>query len=154
MARAQGYNGSGVLYDGFYVKHDSVDAPFAEDGRTRQEFADECDINNILQRYEKTGVISHFNDGQPRYLDLSDMPPDLQSSLLYVELAQESFMRLPAHVRKEFDNDPVRFAEYAADPANVDRMREWGLARPAPQEAEAEPKGAPAGGEPAATLSS
>jgi hypothetical protein len=50
-------------------------------------------------------------------------------------VAQSQFMLLPAKVRREFENDPVQFVEFASDPANLDQMRLWGLAPPAAQEA-------------------
>lgn len=97
---------------------------------TRQEFAEECDINNIMVRYEQTGVISHFNDGVPRYIDLTDFPDTLQGTLEMLQEAEGAFMTLPARVRAEFENDPVRFVEFAGDPNNLSQMREWGLAPP------------------------
>lgn len=137
MTRISGLNDSGVVMRGNYVEvpHEvyletDIDCQLADDGMTRQEFADECDINVLMQRYEKSGVISHINRAPPEYLDLSDLP-DLQEALAAVDAAQTAFMTLPASVRREFDNDPVQFAEFASNPKNLERMREWGLAPPA-----------------------
>lgn len=113
-----------------YVQHDPVDVDCSvEPSRTRQEFADECDINNILRGYEKTGVISHIDPREPVYLDTTDVV-DLQSAIEIVRVAEAAFMSLPAAVRREFDNDAVKWADFASDPANVEKMREWGLAEP------------------------
>lgn len=98
---------------------------------TRQEFAAECDINTLMARYETTGVINHFNRGEPQYLDITDIP-DLQNSLHILAEATTAFYQLPALVRKEFDNDPTKFVEFASNPDNLDKMREYGLAPPAP----------------------
>lgn len=141
--REQGCNSEGEVISAVYVKHDHVTAMHADDGVTRQEFADECDINILLAQYEKTGTINHYNSRSPEYLDVSDVP-DLATSLDYLRAAEAAFMSLPAIVRKEFDNDAVKFVEYASDPANIDRMREWKLAPPKPAEQPA-PSG---GGEP------
>jgi len=132
MTRLQGFNDTGVEMRGSFVQTE-VDYSFdcSDDGMTRQEFADECDINVLMSRYEKSGVLNHYNGAEPAYLDLADVP-DLQEAFNIFERANTAFMTLPAAVRREFDNDPVRFADFAADPANVDRMREWGLAAPAP----------------------
>lgn len=117
-----------------YVQHERVKLYFDEDdGRTRQEFAEDCDINNIMARYEKTGVISHNSPREPMYLDFTEIPDDLQSTLQMLEDAREAFMTLPASVRRDFDNDPTAFIEYASDPNNIDQMREWGLAKPLEQ---------------------
>jgi hypothetical protein len=101
---------------------------------TRQEFAAECDINTIMERYETTGTINHVARTEPLYLDYTAVPRDLASAMDFMRGASQEFMRLPAHVRREFDNDPKLFVDYAADPKNVDRMREWDLAKK-PQEA-------------------
>lgn len=117
-----------------YVLHSPVDVFFDEPSRTRQEFADECDINVLMARYEKTGVISHVAQREPMYLDLSGGVPDLQTALHTVMVAEQAFMTLPASVRKEFDNDPLKFVAFAEDANNLDKMREFGLAPPLPPE--------------------
>lgn len=111
-----------------------------EEGRTRQEFAEDCDINVIMSRYEKTGVINHFSPRSLDYVDFSEIPDNLQDALQMLEDAKASFMTLPASVRTTFDNDPLRFVAFASDPKNLDKMREWGLA-PVP---EPDPAPAPA----------
>ncbi|QCQ84998.1 internal scaffolding protein [Blackfly microvirus SF02] len=126
----QGLNSNGEFVRDFFVEHDPVDAPYADDGMTRQEFAAECDINTLMSQYERTGVMDHFNRREPVYLDLLDMPDDLLATMSMVQAAESSFMALPARVRKEFDNDPFKFVAYAEDPANLSRLREWGLAPP------------------------
>ncbi|QCQ84702.1 internal scaffolding protein [Blackfly microvirus SF02] len=125
----QGVNSHGEPIRDVYVEHDPYETAVADDGMTRQEFADECDINVLMAQYERTGVLSHINMGTPQYLDVSDVP-DLREALAAVDAAQVAFMTLPASVRREFDNDPVKFVEFAQDPANLPRMREWGLAAP------------------------
>ncbi|QCQ84684.1 internal scaffolding protein [Blackfly microvirus SF02] len=138
MAYAHGINADGELLSSAYVHKDRDNPDFNLDcsdlpSLTRQEFADDCDINNLMAQYEKTGVINHFNNGEPRYYDFEEMP-DLQNSLHILKDATTAFMSLPAHVRKEFDNDPTQFIEFASDPKNLDKMREYGLAAPAPVE--------------------
>ncbi|QCQ84572.1 internal scaffolding protein [Blackfly microvirus SF02] len=100
-----------------------------EPSKTRQEFAEECDINTIMARYEAGGAISHVNRASPQYLDTT-LYGDLQSRMDAFREATVAFNALPAAVRKEFDNDPQAFVDFAGDPANLPRMREWGLAEP------------------------
>lgn len=98
---------------------------------TRQEFADECDINVLMAQFEKTGIIpSNMNKGEPRYLDVTDVP-DLPEALNLLNEATAAFMSLPAIVRRDFDNDPVKFINFAENPENIEKMREWKLAPPA-----------------------
>lgn len=135
--RSHGYNANGEPYSSVYVQKDDSNPRFALDcsnlpSLTRQEFAEDCDINTLMARYEKTGVINHFNNAQPRYIDLTDKPADLQDALNILAEAKDAFMRLPALTRREFDNDPAKFVDFASDPKNLDKMREWGLAEPLP----------------------
>lgn len=125
----QGLNSNGEPIRSAYVEHDKVSMVQLDDGMARQEFAEECDINVLMARYERTGVLNHYSTREPQYLDVTEVP-DLQSALQYMQDAQAAFMRLPAVVRKEFDNDAVRFVEYASDPSNLSTLREWGLAAP------------------------
>lgn len=95
---------------------------------TRQEFADECDINNIMRSYERTGVINWFSQRPPAFVDFTSVPTSLMEFMSQMHDAENAFMQLPADVRKMMDNDPVKFVDYAADPKNIDQMRAWGLA--------------------------
>lgn len=97
---------------------------------TQQHFRDECDINNIVKRYNATGLIRQI-PGDPIYADFTQLPKDYHDALGRVIEAQEAFMRLSSNVRAQFDNDPAAFVEFAVDPANLDQMREWRLAPPA-----------------------
>ena len=121
---------------GAFVPHADVSISVFSKSRTRQEFADECDINKIMERYDSAAIPSHIQPREPLYLDLTDVP-DFQTALDRLRDADRSFMSLPAKVRKEFDNDPATFMEFAVNPANLDQLREWGLAKPL--EAPAEP---------------
>lgn len=126
----QGVNSDGEILRDFYVQHSPVDLYCPpEEGMTRQEFADECNINVLMAQYERTGVISHVNQRQPMFVDVSDVP-DLARAIAIVEEGEKSFMTLPASVRREFDNDPVKFLEFCQDPASLSKLREWGLAPP------------------------
>lgn len=138
----QGVNTDGEVLRDFYVEHDPVDLECPDDGMTRQEFRDECDINVLMATYEKNGMMPPLNRGTPQYLDVSNVP-DLAAAIAVIDQAEAAFMSLPAKVRKEFDNDAIRFVEFAQDPENIDQLREWGLA-PSKQApiAPAEPAGA------------
>ncbi|QCQ84594.1 internal scaffolding protein [Blackfly microvirus SF02] len=96
---------------------------------TRQEFKDECDINIFMDRYQK-GVIGMPAPREPLYVDLTSAPRDLMEAHDIMMAATRSFMSLPAVVRREFDNDAFKFVDFAANPENVAKMREWGLAEP------------------------
>lgn len=146
--RYHGTNSDGELLSSAYIDRSGCSDPsFGLDcsnlpSLTRQEFADECDINILMDKYEKTGIISHINPRSPQYLDLSDVP-DLQTAHQIIQDATREFMALPATTRASFDNDPMKFVQFAENPDNIEKMREWGLAAPAKEEPKAPPSDAP-----------
>ena len=88
----------------------------------------DADINNIMKRYERTGLLDHVNQYQGDYGDYTNVPVDYHDALNFVRNSQEMFMTLPAAVRARFDNDPGAFLKFVEDPANADAMVEMGLA--------------------------
>lgn len=49
---------------------DSVEGiTFNEPSMAQQHFKDECDVNNILRKYESTGLVTHVANGTPSYGD-------------------------------------------------------------------------------------
>lgn len=102
-----------------------------EPSRTKQSFKDECDINTIMKRFERTGLITHNNARAAYFDDVSEVP-DFAAAVATVRKADEMFMSLPAKLRAEFDNDPQQYVAFCADPANSDRMVELGL-KPKPE---------------------
>ncbi|WNK12548.1 MAG: internal scaffolding protein [Microvirus sp.] len=126
--------GEPEVYTDFYKTSGMrSDMTVFDESKTRQEFAEECDINTIMARYEAGGAVSHVNRVEPVFLDTT-LYPGLQASMDAYREASLSFAALPAKVRREFDNDPQKFVDFAVDPGNIERMREWGLAPPAPVE--------------------
>lgn len=122
---------------------------------TRQEFAEECDINSIMKRYDAYLSDPMRSVREPRYYDFTELPETLMDMMDVLRQGEEAFYSLPALVRKEFDNDPAAFVDFAADPTHVDQMREWGLAAPAkpadkPLEVRVVPDPAPSSGAPGA----
>lgn len=135
----------------FYRKHnrltfDNVDPTTGEilPTMTKQEFKDECDINNIVRQFSQTGMVSHISAkaAQGMYADLPD-GVDFQESLAIVEHGRLAFESLPSKIRERFDNDPALFLAFTSNEANLPELRELGLALPEPISAPT----APAGGE-------
>lgn len=99
---------------------------FPNPSKTHQSFKDECDINRIVARYQKTGLLPQVNS-QPQYGDFCTSD-DYQTSMNKVLHAQNSFMSLPAKVRARFENDPAKFLDFVYDPENAQELVSLGLA--------------------------
>lgn len=111
----------------------------------KASFQDECDINRIMRKFEKQGVVTHLRQVEGRYGDFCSAP-EYHEACNQVVAAREMFATVPAKIRKRFNNDPAEFLEFAQDPGNVDELREMGLARPESTRAKQEAPGGPEGG--------
>lgn len=98
---------------------------------TKQSFKSECDINNILSQYKRTGVISHISARSPQYMELPD-EIDYQSAMNTLNAADQAFADLPAVVRRFFDNDPAAFLAALTNPDMKDKLTELGVFNPKP----------------------
>lgn len=132
--RKQGHNQVGEVIASAYVEHKPRKEVNNAPSMTRQEFAAECDINVLMAHYEKNAVLPPQSQKVPQYFDASEVP-DFRDALDMARQAEEAFMRVPAQLRKELDNDVYRFVEFAQDPENLEVMRKYGLAEPAKAEA-------------------
>lgn len=97
---------------------------------TQQHFQDECCIHRILEQSMRTGAVQNVTRAIARYGDFTEVN-EYRENLHKISEANDAFAQLPATVRREFDNDPGKFFEFASNPANIDKLRELGLAKPA-----------------------
>lgn len=109
-----------------YGKHTPRPVVITGPGRAKQEFAAECDINNIVRRYVRDGFVAHVNKGVPQFVDVSEVG-DFRSAVDQVRAATDFFSRLPAKVRARFGNDVARYIDEAGR-LSRDELRELGLA--------------------------
>ncbi len=87
-----------------------------KDGRTKQSFRDETDINKILHRAQKAGTLSHLQKYEGTYSDFADF--DFLEAQLQMTKGREVFDALPSEIRNEFSNSQAAFFAYVNDPAN------------------------------------
>lgn len=97
--------------------------------RTKQADAEACDINNLMKKYEKTGVLEHMGNNPGRYEDLP-MGLDYQRALNLAITAKDSFDALPGTLRALFDNDAETFLNFMDDPENEQEIIDLGLRSP------------------------
>lgn len=104
--------------------------------RTKQSFKDQCDINIIMARYNKTGDLTHISQAIPQYGDFSNVP-DLHGAMNQVRDAQAEFLLFPAKIRDRFGNDPDQLIQFMSNPDNLKEAVELGLVQVQPGEKEA-----------------
>lgn len=93
-----------------YGKKKPVRIKFTGVTKTKQSFKDECDINKLVDKYTKTGAISHVNKHAGSYGYAS--AADFTESMQIVAKGQTMFQELPSKIRTKFDNDPAKFLEF------------------------------------------
>jgi phage internal scaffolding protein len=89
---------------------------------------DETDINLIMARAQRDGVITHARTHGAHYGDYSGW--DYQTALNTIRNGQEMFDALPSSIRDYFKNDPARFMDYVQDPDNREKLHLLGIANP------------------------
>lgn len=123
-----------------------LDCSVAGPSLTKQSFAGDTDINKIIAKFEKTGMIEHVNRRQPFYGDVSEYR-GYQESLEMVREAQELFNNMSANIRERFENDPVKMIEFLDNPANLQEAIDLGMVLPDPRRGQGSPENVPQGGQ-------
>lgn len=91
---------------------------------TQQDQKKEADINTLVEKYTKKGMPLPQKHGF--YADFSEIGT-LQEAAINLQNAEDAFMMLPAHVRREFDNDPVQMLQQLEDPQNRAKFEALGI---------------------------
>ena len=136
----------------FHREHQRVTKTFQRPSLAKQSFKKETEINNIMSRYEKDGIITHVNRFQGNYGQFIGFE-DYHSSMNSILAAKDAFADLPASIRKRFSNDAGVFLEFVQNPKNQEELVEMGLAHPKPVDPSKDqagdlPKGKEASGAP------
>jgi len=119
------------------------DIKFTLPTRTKRAFKNDFDLNHVIERYHKTGILPQMRTDQPTYGDYSN-PIDYQEAQNKIMLANDLFGALPARIRRDFDDDPGTFLAFASNPDNLEELVEMGLADPSSlQSRSTEPIGDP-----------
>ena len=91
----------------------------------RQQFKDEVDINNIINRYQETGFLPGAM-GDPIFADTT-MISDLKTAIDTVNAAQEGLKQLPRAARELLQANPTEFATKLAQASTQDQLVELGV---------------------------
>lgn len=110
------------------VRKVTVDCTQDED-RAKQSFRDECDMNNIVSRINKTGFVPLEAQASLRrqiYGDFSQSPQSLEEAYAIVGRADAAFAALPAALRERFEG-PAGLLAFVENPDNLKEAHALGL---------------------------
>lgn len=105
-----------------------IQKEFKLPSRTKQAFKDEVDINRIMIKYQKTGVLP-VTTKEAQYGDFTDVP-DLETAMNKINAAYDTFMQQPSTIRKRFNNDPAELLAFIQDENNRNEAENLGLLKP------------------------
>lgn len=111
---------------------------------TKQAHKDECDINRIVSRYERSGV-NPFAMPQASYGgEIVEVgAATFHEAMGVVASAGEAFEALPSHMRKRFNNSPHELLAFLGDAKNLDEAVRLGLVEAPPEPVEVAPAPSP-----------
>lgn len=102
---------------------------FDDDSLTKQQFKNDCDVNVILKKYGRHGVVPQFDYLKPQFGDFTTVE-DFHSAIDRIMDSRAVFDRLPATLRARFKNDPALLLEFVADDRNYDEAVKLGICSP------------------------
>ena len=115
----------------------SIDPDTGEElaSMTKQAFADECDINNIMRRMAATGVDPYLdNRARGKFGDATNVFDFAEAMNIVIE-AEHNFQNLPAVIRDRFGNDPGVLLEWLNHEENREEAIKLGIVDPPVPEA-------------------
>ncbi len=77
-----------------------------------QAYKEQSDINAIVEKAKRTGVLAHINNNAQFYADMTDF--DYEGAMNQIAQTNSAFYELSAELRSEFDNDPGKFRNTVA----------------------------------------
>lgn len=115
----------------FFTKYskNTKDYGFACEGEslTRQSEADSCDINKIMERFDRTGQLPISLKQPPQYGDARIV--SFQEAKQIVIEAEKQFMELSPQARQYFGHDPQNLLNAIADDSedNIKKLLDLGI---------------------------
>lgn len=97
--------------------------------RTKQEFAEEADINTLVKRYGLMGTMPK-DHRVAMFGDFESGPLDYHEAQNTIRAADEAFMSMPPEVRYRFGNNPQSLMEFVSNSENREEVKKLGLLAP------------------------
>lgn len=73
-----------------------------------QSFKESCELESILKRFQN-GDVNALNQRLPYFADVTEMPDTLAGFLKLYQDAENTFAKLPADLRSQFNNSASEF---------------------------------------------
>ncbi len=86
-------------------------------GKTKQSFSERADINHIVARYQRTGMLENVRENPGVFADVS-LIEDYPGMIKKLRFAKESFEQLSVSLRNRFHNDPGELIAFVSDDGN------------------------------------
>lgn len=93
---------------------------------TKQAFKEDCDINKILAKVQRTGMLEHLASGEPFYGDVSELV-DYKEALNVIKRANDLFLEMSPEIRERFDNDPAKMISFLENKENLKEAIDLGM---------------------------
>lgn len=94
---------------------------------TEQQFAEESQIISKIRKYDSQGFFDSVNRNPAQFNDFTQVR-DLADAIDQIEQARDAFQTIPSDIRKQFNNSPTEFFEFASNEDNYDDLVKLGLA--------------------------
>lgn len=115
-----------VAFRNAYERSSKPGISFEKPSLTQQHFKEECDINNIIARFTRTGLLPQYPGEDMQYGDYTTSL-DYHEAMTIVAQAKQQFESLPSSVRDKFDNDPAKMLDFVSKKENIEESVKLGL---------------------------
>lgn len=97
----------------------------SQGGLTDQSFKNDADINVIVERFNKTGILPTI-ERKSYFADVTEIPT-LEQAFDIVDKAREQFGKLPAEVRRKMGDNPANLENFINDEDNAEFLKKHGV---------------------------
>lgn len=97
----------------------------SQGGLTDQSFKNDADINIIVERFNKTGILPSI-ERKSYFADVTEIPT-LEQAFDIVDKAREEFGKLPAEVRRKMGDNPANLENFINDEDNTEFLKKHGV---------------------------
>lgn len=109
----------------FVAHHAKVDEQGNPVIVTEQHHKEYCDVNNIINKYKRTGLYENVARLEMQYGDVTGA--DYQTMVNTIAGVSEHFEQLPDKIKKRFDYDPSKLLHFMDSEDNRDEAIQLGL---------------------------